>query len=71
MRPKLQKQSALKLSGRIIPLSGGCNTPKLALGYYTRDSIIPIQLLLPDHKWMEILEAVAVTKKSVTQMYPT
>jgi hypothetical protein len=26
MRPKLQKQSALKLAGRIIPRSGGFNT---------------------------------------------
>jgi len=27
MRPKFQKQSALKLAGRIIPQSGGYNTP--------------------------------------------
>jgi hypothetical protein len=27
MRPKFQKQSALKLAGRIIPLGGGCETP--------------------------------------------
>ena len=26
MRPKLQKQSALKLAGRIIPQSGGVHT---------------------------------------------
>jgi hypothetical protein len=26
MRPKFQKQSALKLAGRIIPRSGGYNT---------------------------------------------
>ena len=31
MRPKLQKQSALKLVGRIIPRSGG---------YYTRDFVL-------------------------------
>jgi hypothetical protein len=37
MRPKLQKHSALKLAGRIIPQSGGYNTPQLDLGYYTRD----------------------------------
>jgi hypothetical protein len=30
MRPKLQKQSALKLAGRIIPRSGGFNIPQLA-----------------------------------------
>jgi hypothetical protein len=36
MRPKLQKQSAqpeghkLKFAGRIIPQSGGYNTPQLA-----------------------------------------
>jgi len=30
MRPKLQKQSTLKLAGRIIPLSGGYNTPQIA-----------------------------------------
>jgi hypothetical protein len=33
MRPKLQKQSTLKLAGRIIPQSGGYNTPQLALGF--------------------------------------
>jgi len=37
MRPKLQKQSALKLAGRIIPrskLSGAIlNTPQLALKF--------------------------------------
>jgi hypothetical protein len=39
MRPKLQKQSALELAGRIIPLAklSGTgtinNTPKLALGF--------------------------------------
>ena len=33
MRPKLQKHSALKLAGRIIPRSGGYNTPKLTLGF--------------------------------------
>jgi hypothetical protein len=46
MRPKLQKQSALKLAGRIIPRSGEVfNTPQLAaepvskacFGVYTRD----------------------------------
>ena len=26
---------------------------------------------LPDHKWMEIVEAVAVTKKGMTQLYLT
>jgi len=30
MRPKLQKQSALKLAGRIIPRSGEFNIPQLA-----------------------------------------
>ncbi len=37
MRPKFQKQrqSALKLAGRIIPQSGGYNTPKLALSIIT------------------------------------
>ena len=33
MRPKLQKQSALKLAGRIIPQSGGYNTPQIALRF--------------------------------------
>jgi len=33
MRPKLQKRSALKIAGRIIPGSGGFNTPQLALGF--------------------------------------
>jgi hypothetical protein len=43
MRPKLQKQSALKLAGRIIPLTklSGTdtinNTPKLALGFIHMD----------------------------------
>ena len=37
MRPKLQKQSALKLAGRIILQSGGYNIPQLALGFHTRD----------------------------------
>jgi hypothetical protein len=48
MRPKLQKHSALKLAGRIIPQSGGYNIPqlaaeyytKLALGFHTRDIVI-------------------------------
>jgi len=30
MRPKLQKQSALKFAGRTIPRSGGYSTPQLA-----------------------------------------
>jgi hypothetical protein len=30
MRPKLQKRSALKFVSRIIPRSGGFNTPQLA-----------------------------------------
>jgi hypothetical protein len=46
MRPKLQKQSALNLAGRIIPQSGGFNTPQLAaesvskacVEVHTRDS---------------------------------
>jgi len=46
MRPNLQKQSALKIAGRIIPRSGGYNTPQLAaesvskasFGVHTRDS---------------------------------
>ena len=33
MRPKFQKQSALKLAGRIIPYKQGYNTPLLALGF--------------------------------------
>src|SRR5271157_1186678 len=45
MRPKLQKQSALKLAGRIILRSGGFNTPQLTtesvfkacFGVHTRD----------------------------------
>jgi hypothetical protein len=45
MRPKLQKRSELTLAGRIIPQSGGYNTPKRAfesvskacLGVNTRD----------------------------------
>ena len=45
MRPKLQKQSALKLAGRIIPQSGRYNTPQLTaeidskacFGIHTRD----------------------------------
>ena len=45
MSLKLQKQSALKFAGRIIPRSGGYNTPqraremflKLAFGFHTRD----------------------------------
>ena len=48
MRPKLRKQSALKLAGRIIPRSGGFNTPQLVaesvskacFGVYTRDYMI-------------------------------
>jgi hypothetical protein len=48
MRPKLQKQSALKLAGRTIPQSGGFNTPQLAAEFvskacfvvHTRDSYI-------------------------------
>jgi hypothetical protein len=27
----------LKFVSRIIPQSGGCNTPQLALGFHTRD----------------------------------
>jgi hypothetical protein len=46
MRPKFQKQSVLKLVGRIIPQSGGFNTSQLAaesvskacFGVHTRDS---------------------------------
>jgi len=30
MSPKFQKRSVLKLAGRIIPRSGGFNTPQLA-----------------------------------------
>jgi len=45
MRPKRQKHSALKLAGRIIPRSGGFNTPQLTaesvskacFGVHTRD----------------------------------
>jgi hypothetical protein len=45
MRPKLQKQSALKLAGRTIPQSGGYDTPQIAeksaskacFGVHTRD----------------------------------
>jgi hypothetical protein len=45
MRPKLQKQNALKLAGRIIPeaerdqypQSGGYYTPQIALEYNIRD----------------------------------
>jgi hypothetical protein len=45
MRPKLQKQSALKLAGRIIPQSGGFNTTQRSFesvskacgGVHTRD----------------------------------
>ena len=33
MRPKFQKQSALKLAGRIIPHSGGCETPLDYFGF--------------------------------------
>jgi hypothetical protein len=48
MRPKLQKHSALKLVGRIIPRSGGFKTPQLAAEsvskacpvVHTRDSSI-------------------------------
>jgi hypothetical protein len=32
MRPKLQKHSVLELASRIIPRSGGYNTPQLAAG---------------------------------------
>ena len=47
MRPKFQKQSALKLAGRIIPRSGGYKTSQLAaesvskacFGVHTRDSV--------------------------------
>jgi hypothetical protein len=38
MSPKLQKQSALKLAGRIIPRSGGFNA-QACFGVYTRDLI--------------------------------
>jgi hypothetical protein len=37
MRPKFQKQSALKLAGRIIPQSGGNNNQERAFGYYSCD----------------------------------
>jgi hypothetical protein len=33
MRPKFQKHSALKLAGRIIPQSGGYDTPLLAFEF--------------------------------------
>jgi hypothetical protein len=33
MRPKLQKHSALKLAGRIIPYKQGYNTPQPAAGF--------------------------------------
>ena len=36
MKPKLQKQSALKLGGRIIPRSGGFNTPQLTAEYVSK-----------------------------------
>jgi hypothetical protein len=53
MRPKLQKQSALKLAGRIIPRSGGFNTPKLAaeslskacFGVHTHDYFLDVLFL--------------------------
>jgi hypothetical protein len=45
MRPKLQKHSVLEFASRIIPRSGGYNTPQLAaepvskacFGFHTRD----------------------------------
>ena len=37
VRLKFQKRSELKFVSQTIPQSGGCNTPKLALGYYIRD----------------------------------
>jgi len=45
MRPKFQKQSVLKLAGRIIPYKQGYNTPQLVaesvskscFGVHTRD----------------------------------
>ena len=36
MRPKFQKQSELKLAGRIIPRSGGFNTPQLAAESFSK-----------------------------------
>jgi len=36
MRPKLQKQSALKIAGRIIPQSGGFNTRDFKELYYNK-----------------------------------
>jgi hypothetical protein len=51
MRPKLQKQSALKLVGRIIPQSGGYETPQFAVGFHTRglsDISEPLKCLAAD-----------------------
>jgi hypothetical protein len=51
MRPKLQKQSALKLVGRIIPQSGGYEIPQLAMGFHTRgfsDIFEPFKCLTAD-----------------------
>jgi hypothetical protein len=58
MRPKLQKQSALKIAGRIIPRSGGFNTPQLAaepvakacFGIHTRDFL--------KERWQMIYQAI-------------
>ena len=39
MRPKLQKQSALKLVSRIIPQLAAESVSKACFGVYTRDSL--------------------------------
>jgi hypothetical protein len=55
MRPKLQKQSALKLVGRIIP--------QLALGFHTRDLTAnekTITLMEKDYNSLALLKNINV-----------
>jgi hypothetical protein len=52
MRPKLQKQSALKLAGQIIPLCGGYNLPQLTLGDYTRDLLLIYNMRIDLRQWV-------------------
>ena len=40
MRPKLQKQSVLKLAGRIIPQSGGYKIPVVTRREYKKNDFV-------------------------------
>ena len=58
MRPKLQKQSALKHAGRIIPRSGGYDTPQRAAEF-----IVPIRdFSLTDNFFYSVLPAIILMR---------